>query len=158
MFEDARDPVGGWACDNVLVFIRQGPFSRGPASVQPLDYTPRQSLMNRRVTLARWDEIPLDKVTEMVSRKVVAGTDLSLTQAYLKKGTLVPLHTLGTEQCLYVLQGAIRLVVDGADLTIREGEVAVIPAGASRQAESLDDTFCLVAMIIGGNRGIGASG
>jgi quercetin dioxygenase-like cupin family protein len=33
--------------------------------------------------------------------------------------------------------------VDGEDVTVREGEVLVVPAGASHQAETLDDTFVL---------------
>ena len=38
------------------------------------------------VTLHRWDEIALDKVTEMLSRKIVAGEREMLVQVYLKRG------------------------------------------------------------------------
>lgn len=100
--------------------------------------------MTTRITHARWDEIPLDKVTEMVSRKTVAGASASLTQAYFKKGALVPLHPAAAEQFLYVLQGAVRVRTDREDFIIREGDVAVLPGGVLRQAESLDDTFVMV--------------
>ncbi len=80
----------------------------------------------------------------MVSRKAVAGAQLTLTQAYFKKGALVPRHVLAYEQLVYVLQGAVRVRADDEDVTIREGEVAVIPGGVVRQAESLDDTFVMV--------------
>lgn len=86
----------------------------------------------------------LEKVTEMVSRKTVPGTRSAVTQVYYKKGAIVPLRVVDAELLVYVLQGAVRVIADGDDLTIREGEVAVIPAGAARQAESLDDTFALV--------------
>jgi quercetin dioxygenase-like cupin family protein len=33
--------------------------------------------------------------------------------------------------------------VDGAELTVREGGVLAVEAGAIHQAESLDDTFVL---------------
>ena len=43
--------------------------------------------------LYRWDEIALEKVTEMVSRKIVTGTREMLAQIYLKRGAVVPVHT-----------------------------------------------------------------
>jgi quercetin dioxygenase-like cupin family protein len=88
--------------------------------------------------------MPLEKVTEMVSRKAVAGSQTSLVQVYFKKGTLVPSHTAAFEKQVYVLQGALRFVVDGVELTVREGEVVVLSVGPRYQAESLDDTFVMV--------------
>jgi quercetin dioxygenase-like cupin family protein len=99
--------------------------------------------MSRAASLFRWEDLPLDKVTEMVARKSLAGSQLSLTQAYYKKGALVPQHRHEAEIAVYVLQGAVRFQVDGDDLTAREGDVLVIPAHASHQAESLDDSFVL---------------
>ena len=99
--------------------------------------------MNRRVSLYRWDELPLEKVTEMVARKAISGADETLTQAYLKKGAVVPQHTHGAEQFIYVLQGALRALVAGEESTVREGEVLLVPAGMAHQVEALDDTFVL---------------
>ena len=44
---------------------------------------------------------------------------------------------------IYVLQGALRPLVDGEEVTVREGEVLHIPPGVAHQAEALDDTFVL---------------
>ncbi len=103
--------------------------------------------MTRRVTLYRWDELSLDKVTEMVARKAIAGDRQTLVQIYLKKGTLVPRHAHPHEQMIYVLQGALRTLVDDEEITVREGEVLQVPAGAHHQAEALDDTFVLDARV-----------
>jgi quercetin dioxygenase-like cupin family protein len=103
--------------------------------------------MTHRHTRVRWDEIPLDKVTDMVSRKAVNGASLELVQMYFKKGTLVPLGLHATERLVYVLQGVMRFIVDGNELILREGEVLVLPANALRQAESLDDTFLMLVGI-----------
>lgn len=92
----------------------------------------------------RWDEIPLDKVTDMVSRKTIAGASLELVQMYLKKGTLLPLHRHPTERLVYALHGVVRFMVEGEELILREGQVLALPAGASRQAESLDDAFLML--------------
>ena len=50
------------------------------------------------VRLHRWDEIALDKVTEMISRKIVTGEREMLAQIYLKRGALVPMHSHGASR------------------------------------------------------------
>jgi quercetin dioxygenase-like cupin family protein len=91
--------------------------------------------------LHRWDEIALEKITEMFSQKIVTGDREMLAQIYLKRGALVPIHTHESEQMTYVLQGALRFLVDGEEIIVREGEVLHIPSGAPHQAEALEDTF-----------------
>ena len=91
--------------------------------------------------LHRWDEIALEKVTEMVSRKIVAGERQMLAQIYLKRGALVPLHAHPSEQMTYVLQGALKFMVGGEEMIVREGEVLHIPSGVEHQSEALEDTF-----------------
>jgi quercetin dioxygenase-like cupin family protein len=96
-----------------------------------------------RVSLYRWEKLALEKVTEMVARKVIVGAAATLAEAYLKKGVLVPSHSHDGEQMIYVLQGAVRAWIDGEEITVREGDVLHVPAGVSHQAEALDDTFVL---------------
>ena len=91
--------------------------------------------------LHRWDEIALEKVTEMISRKIVTGSREMIAQVYLKKGALVPMHAHESEQLTYVLQGVIKFLVDGEEFTVREGEVLHIPSQVPHQAEALEDTF-----------------
>ena len=91
--------------------------------------------------LHRWDEIALEKITEMVSQKIICGEREMLAQIYLKRGALVPMHSHESEQMTYVLQGALRLLVDGEEVIVREGEVLHIPSGVAHQAEALEDTF-----------------
>ena len=93
------------------------------------------------VRLHRWDEIALEKVTEMLSRKIVTGEREMLAQVYLKRGCLVPMHSHEAEQMTYVLQGALKFLVAGEDITVREGEVLHIPSRVPHQAEALEDTF-----------------
>ena len=76
----------------------------------------------------RWDEIPLDKVTEMVSRKEIARTATELAQTYLKKGALVPLHAHERPQWIYVLQGVLAVTIGGDVHVLREGDVLRISA------------------------------
>jgi quercetin dioxygenase-like cupin family protein len=92
-------------------------------------------------TVHRWDEIALEKITEMISQKIVSGEREMLAQIYLKRGALVPMHAHESEQMTYILQGALKVMVDGEEITVREGEVLHIPAWAPHQSEALEDTF-----------------
>lgn len=79
----------------------------------------------------------------MVSRKFVSGAQETLAQTYLKRGAIVPQHAHESEQMTYVLQGALKVLVAGEEVTVREGEVLHIPSNVLHQVEALDDTFVL---------------
>ncbi len=93
------------------------------------------------VRVHRWDEIALEKITETISQKIVAGEREMLAQIYLKRGALVPMHSHESEQMTYILQGALKVVVGGEQMTVREGEVLHVPPWIPHQAEALEDTF-----------------
>ncbi len=93
------------------------------------------------VRIHRWDEIALEKITETISQKLVTGEREMLAQIYLKRGALVPMHSHESEQMTYILQGALKVVVGGEQMTVREGEVLHVPPWIPHQAEALEDTF-----------------
>jgi quercetin dioxygenase-like cupin family protein len=91
--------------------------------------------------LHRWDEIALEKITEMMSQKIIRGEREMIAQIYLKRGALIPMHAHESEQMTYILQGALRFLVAGEEVIVREGEVLHIPGNVRHQAEALEDTF-----------------
>ena len=93
------------------------------------------------VRVHRWDEIALEKITEMISQKIVTGEREMLAQIYLKRGALVPMHAHESEQMTYILQGALRFLIEGEEITVREGEVLHIPSRVPHQSEALEDTL-----------------
>jgi len=100
-------------------------------------------MQSASLTLFRWSDIELDKVTEMVSRKEIRGDHESLVQTYFKKGALVPVHEHRGPQWIYVLQGVLLVTMGGEVITAREGDVVHVPAGTAHQLEALDDSFVL---------------
>jgi quercetin dioxygenase-like cupin family protein len=42
-----------------------------------------------------------------------------------------------------VLQGALRAIVDGDEVIVREGEILHVPPQVPHQAEAIEDTFTL---------------
>ena len=94
-----------------------------------------------------WDDYALEKVTEMVSRRVHLdrGSGAILVQTHLRKGALVPRHTHAGEQSVHVTVGAIRLQTADAAVTLRSGDSARVPARTPHQIEVLEDSIVVDA-------------
>jgi quercetin dioxygenase-like cupin family protein len=98
----------------------------------------------RKATFYRWDEIPLEKVSEKLDRKLITGDAVMLTHVYLKKGCVVPKHSHHNEQISYILEGALRFWLgedQQEELVLRKGEVLHIPSNLPHKAEALEDTL-----------------
>jgi quercetin dioxygenase-like cupin family protein len=97
------------------------------------------------VTHHRWDDMPRARVTDAIDRRVITGDRMMLAHVYLKKGSIVPRHSHHNEQLTYILEGALRFTIgaDGSEeiITVRAGEVLVIPGNVLHQAEALEDTL-----------------
>ncbi len=66
-----------------------------------------------------------------------------LARIILRKGSSVPLHSHENEQITYVLDGALKFVIQGKELIVRSGEILVIPSNLPHSAEALEDTVDL---------------
>jgi quercetin dioxygenase-like cupin family protein len=98
----------------------------------------------RAATFFRWDDMPKEQVNDLLSRRLITGDRMMLAHVYLKKGCVVPQHHHDNEQLTYVVDGALHfwLGEDGAEeITIRSGEVLVIPSNLPHKAEALEDTL-----------------
>ena len=96
------------------------------------------------VTFHRWDDMPKERVTDQIDRRLIVGERMMLAHVYLAKGSIVPRHAHHNEQLTYILQGALRFHIgeDGAEeIIVRAGEVLVIPSNVPHQAEALEDTL-----------------
>ena len=96
------------------------------------------------VTFYRWDDMPKESVNALLDRRLITGERMMLAHVYLKKGCVVPRHQHENEQLTYILDGALKFWL-GEDeketLTIRSGEVLVIPSNVWHKAEALEDTL-----------------
>lgn len=100
--------------------------------------------MPRSATFHRWADLPLEQVSEQLSRRLVTGDRMMLAHVYLKRGCIVPRHHHENEQLTYILEGALRfrLGEDGAEeVIVRAGEVLHIPSNLPHEAEALEDTL-----------------
>jgi len=109
-------------------------------------YQPRYipAMTTSPVLYQRWADVPLEPVTDQISRKLITGQRMMLAHVYLKKGAVVPKHQHHNEQFTYILEGALRFWIgdDGAEvIDVRAGEVLHIPSNVWHKAEALEDTL-----------------
>jgi unsaturated pyranuronate lyase len=97
-----------------------------------------------KVAFYRWEDMPKEKVSETLDRRLITGNHMMLAHVYLKKGSVVPQHNHHNEQITYILDGALRFWI-GEDesevIDVHAGEVLHIPSMVKHKAEALEDTL-----------------
>ena len=103
--------------------------------------------MSKPTTAARfhrWEDLPREKVTDLLDRRLICGERMMLAHVYLKKGCIVPKHQHENEQITYILEGALRFWIgddEKQEIVVRPGEVLHIPSNVWHKAEALEDTL-----------------
>jgi len=90
-----------------------------------------------------WESIPLERMSDMISRKIISGDKAMVAQVFLKKGAVVPEHHHESEQITYILEGALKFQLEGKEIVVRKGEVLSIPSNVPHRAVALEDTLDL---------------
>ena len=91
----------------------------------------------------RLQDMPVEHLNPLIDRQFVAGERSMLARIILRKGSIVPQHSHDNEQITYVLEGALKFVIEGKELIVRSGEILVIPSNLPHSAEALEDTVDL---------------
>jgi quercetin dioxygenase-like cupin family protein len=90
-----------------------------------------------------WDAVPLETMSELISRKIITGEKAMVAQVFLKKDAVVPEHHHESEQITYILEGALKFDIEGREVVVRAGEVLYIPSHVPHRAVALEDTLDL---------------
>ena len=96
------------------------------------------------VRLFRVADVPLEKVTDQIDRRLITGDRIMLAHVYLKKGSIVPTHSHENEQITYILEGALRFWVgedESEEIVVRAGDVLHIPSNVVHKAQALEETL-----------------
>jgi len=100
--------------------------------------------MPDQVKWYRWDDMPKEKVNDLLDRRLITGDRMMLAHVYLKKGCLVPMHQHDNEQLTYVLEGRLDFTI-GADrsrqVSVGPGEVLFLPSNVPHEALAVEDTL-----------------
>ncbi|HEY7877381.1 MAG TPA: cupin domain-containing protein [Gemmatimonadaceae bacterium] len=95
-------------------------------------------------TWYRWDDMPKERLSDVLERRLITGERMMLAHVYLKKGAIVPRHSHDNEQLTYILEGALRFWLGDAgerELVVAAGEVLYLPSNLPHQAEAIEDTL-----------------
>lgn len=98
----------------------------------------------RSVTFYRWNDMPKEKLSDVLDRRLITAYRVMLAHVYLKKGAIVPRHSHENEQLTYILEGGLRFWIgpDEAEvIDVMAGEVLHIPSYVQHKAEALEDTL-----------------
>lgn len=91
-----------------------------------------------------FEKIPLEHLNPLIDRQFIYGDRAMLARVLLRKGAIVPEHSHENEQITYILEGALRFTMgNGQVITVRAGEVLIIPSHMPHKAEALEDTVDL---------------
>ncbi|MGA9718597.1 MAG: cupin domain-containing protein [Acidobacteriaceae bacterium] len=91
----------------------------------------------------RLQELPIERVNPLLDRQIVCGERSMLARIILRKGCIVPQHSHENEQISYILEGALKFLIEGREIVVSAGEVLVIPSHVPHSAEALEDTVDL---------------
>ena len=93
------------------------------------------------VRLFRWEDMPKERVTDVIHRRLVTGERMMMAQVLLDEGAVVPTHSHMHEQISYVAEGSLRFWIgaDEEELVVIAGEVLHIPSNVPHKAEALQD-------------------
>jgi quercetin dioxygenase-like cupin family protein len=87
-----------------------------------------------------WETVKKEQLNDKFWRKVVNGEKITAAQLGFSQGAMVPLHHHESEQVSIVVKGAIKFEVEGKEVTVRGGEVLVIPSNLPHNALALEDS------------------
>ncbi len=91
-----------------------------------------------------WDAMPAEQLKKGLSRKLITGERMMIAHVYFESGEEVPRHSHDNEQLTYILSGALRFwfgANDEQEVTVRAGEVVVIPSNLPHRAVALENTL-----------------
>jgi len=101
------------------------------------------SAADRVMEYLNWESVPLETMSDVISRKVISGEKVMIAQVFLKKDAVVPEHHHESEQITYILEGALKFELEGREVVVRKGEVLRIPSNVPHRALALEDTLDL---------------
>lgn len=94
-----------------------------------------------KATKTNWKDVESEMLSETISRKMIYGDKVMVSEILLKKGTVVPEHHHESEQVSWIMKGELLFEIGGEKISVKEGDVLVIPSNTPHKATALEDTI-----------------
>ena len=101
-------------------------------------------MTDQKATLYNWEKVPLERLNNKISRKLVTSDRMMIAHVYIEKDGIVPKHSHHNEQITYVLEGVLKFLLgedQDEEIIVRAGEVLIIPSKLPHSALALKDTL-----------------
>ncbi|GAC1581533.1 MAG: cupin domain-containing protein [Candidatus Elarobacter sp.] len=98
----------------------------------------------KAATHYRWADLPAENLKGSLTRRMITGDSMMIAEVRFAKGDSVPQHAHHNEQLTYIIEGALHFKFGEAqdhEITVRAGEVLVIPSNLPHSAYALEDTI-----------------
>ncbi len=90
-----------------------------------------------------WEEVKAEQVTELYSRKVALGENLSIAKLEVKQGAATRMHSHDNEEVVVVLKGVWQFFLPTGDVTLHANQMLTIPPGTEHGSRVLEDVVAL---------------
>lgn len=99
-------------------------------------------MANVAVRKIKLDDIPIERLSPKLTRRVIMGEKTTVAQIWLEAGLTVPLHHHENEQIVHVIEGEMEFFFeDRESIIVKSGEILVLPANVPHGATVLKDTM-----------------
>lgn len=93
------------------------------------------------LSLYDWGDIPEERVTDKLFRKLISGKRVMLARILLKKGCVVVPHKHESEQMTFIVEGLLEFTLPNGKVRVGKGQVLVIPSNMEHGAVAVEDTL-----------------
>ena len=90
-----------------------------------------------------WDNVPVERLTESIQRRMIVGSNEMLVRWEFKKGAIAARHHHPHEQIVFMVRGKLRLVVGETERILGQNDIVVIPPNTPHEAYALEDTIVI---------------
>lgn len=90
-----------------------------------------------------WEQVKAEQVTELYSRKVALGENLSIAKLEVKQGAATRMHSHDNEEVVVVLKGVWQFFLPTGDVTLHANQMLSIPPGTEHGSRVLEDVVAL---------------
>ncbi len=90
-----------------------------------------------------WEKIKPQQVTELYSRKIAAGDNVSVARLEVKAGAATRMHHHDVEEVIVVLKGVWQFFLPTGEVTLKANQMMTIPAGMSHGSRVLEDVVAI---------------
>ncbi len=91
----------------------------------------------------RWEGVEREKIHDGVVRQVVWGQQGTMARFRFARGTHVSPHAHAAEQFTCMVEGAMRIRIEQDELTLRAGDILIVPPHAQHEVWVLENAVVL---------------